>query len=159
MPPVVRLFLLLALVACVPLGAGQDGGACPDIACGPSYQVTFTRPGPWPAGSYRVEVIADGLGNSCDIVMPMSCDHPPRCQGSPAWLPVLVGCALDPSEQRIDGITFERATPASVMVSVWQGDRSLGMRTFMPGYRTSAGPAGCNFTCTQASGETMSLAQ
>jgi hypothetical protein len=159
MPPVLRPCLLLALVGCVPLGGGQDGGGCPEIACGPAYQVTFTRPGPWAAGSYRVEVIADGVGNSCDIVIPMSCDHPPRCQGSPSWLPALVGCALDPGQQRIDGVIFDRATPASVTVSVWQGDRALGMRTFMPSYRTSPGPVGCTFTCTQATGEAMTLTQ
>jgi hypothetical protein len=155
---VLRVSLLLGLAGCVPLGGGQDGGACPEIGCGPSYQVDFSR-GAWPAGSYRVEVTADGVGNSCDIVIPMTCDRPPRCQGSPAWLPRVEGCALDPGQQRIGGVTFERAMPASVTVTVWQGDRALGMRTFTPSYRTSQGPAGCNLSCTQAPGDALPLAQ
>jgi len=159
MPGLLRPSLFLLLVAgCVPLGGSQDGGACPEIACGPSYQIGFDRAA-WPAGSYRVEVTADGVGNSCDIVIPLTCDHPPRCQGNPAWLPILVGCALDPGQHRIDGITFERATPTSVTVTVWQGDRSLGMRTFTPSYRTSPGPVGCNLSCTQAAGEVLPLTQ
>jgi hypothetical protein len=154
-----RLLAALALTGCVPLGGGQDSGACAEIACGPAYQIGFSRPGPWAAGTYRVEVTADGTGNSCDVVFPMSCDRPPRCQGSPAWMPVLVGCALDAGQQRIDGISFERAMPASVTVTVWHADRSLGMRTFTPSYRSSPGPAGCNLSCTQAPGETMTLTQ
>jgi hypothetical protein len=159
MPPLLRPLLVLALLAgCVPTSGGQDGGACTDLACGPSYQIGFSRSA-WPAGAYRVEVTADGVGNSCDIVIPMTCDHPPRCQGSPTWLPILEGCALDPGQQRIGGVLFDRATPASVTVSVSQGDRTLGMRTFTPSYRTSAGPVGCNLSCTQATGETLALAQ
>jgi hypothetical protein len=157
MPRLLRLSLL-ALVGCVPLGGGGDAGGCADLACGPTYQIAFSRPGGWPAAAYRVEVSADGVSNSCDIVIPLTCDHPPRCQGSPSWLPVLVGCALDVGQQRIDGVTFERAAPASVAVTVWQGDRALGMRTFMPSYRTSPGPPGCSLMCTQAAGDSISLA-
>jgi len=159
MLPSLRPLALVLAAGCVPLGGGQDSGACPDIACGPAYQIGFARAGAWAPATYRVEVTADGTGNSCDIVIPMSCDHPPRCQGNPTWMPALVGCALDPSQQKIDGVTFDRATPASVTVTVWQGDRALGMRTFTPSYRSSPGPAGCTFTCTQAATETMTLTQ
>jgi hypothetical protein len=155
------LLLSLALfTACVPLNGGNDagGGDCPDIGCGPSYQVTFQRDR-WPAGNYRVEVTADGATNACDIVIPMSCDRPPRCPGTPSWLPMLSGCALDPGQQKIDGVTFERATPASVTVRVLAGDRMLGLGTFAPAFRTAPVASGCTLTCTQAATDVMSLAQ
>jgi hypothetical protein len=163
MPAMSRPFLAVwaLLASCVPLSGGSDSGApgCPDIACGPAYQIGFQRPGTWTAGTYRVDVTADGMANSCEIVIPMSCDHPPRCQGNPGWLPILVGCALDPAQQKIDGIVFDRAMPASVTVAVSMGDRSLGLRTFNPMYRTSTGPAACNLSCTQAPTETLTLSQ
>src|SRR6185436_3191638 len=102
-----RLVLAGTLLAgCVPLGNNAPDAAqgCPAIACGPSYQIDFQRPGSWTPSTYRVEVSADGQTNSCEIVIPMSCDRPPRCQGNPTWIPILSGCALDPSQQRIDGV-------------------------------------------------------
>jgi hypothetical protein len=149
------------LAGCVPLGNNTPDAAagCPAIACGPSYQIDFQRPGGWPAGTYRVEVSAEGTTNSCEIVIPMSCDRPPRCQGNPTWLPIASGCALDPGQQKIDGVVFDRTTPASVAVTVAMGDRSLGMRTFTPTYRTTPLAPGCSLSCTQAQNEVMTLAQ
>jgi hypothetical protein len=157
-----RLFALVGLLAgCLPLGGGAgDGGAgCPDIACGPSYQVKFTRAGTWSSGSYHLEVTANGATGSCDIVMPLSCDHPPRCMGTVNWVPGLVGCALDPGQQSIDGVTFERATPSMVTVRLQQADRTIGMQTFTPRYQTSQGPAACNLSCTQAPTDQMPIGQ
>jgi len=163
MPTMSRPVLLACalLAGCVPLGNNGPDAApgCPAIGCGPSYQIDFQRPGSWPAGTYRVEVSAEGMSNSCEVVIPMSCDHPPRCQGTPSWLLMLEGCALDPSQQKIGGVVFDRTTPPSVTVSVSMGDRSLGMRTFTPTYRNSTLAPGCSLSCTQAPSEVMTVAQ
>src|SRR4051812_37891231 len=99
-----RFLFILALVGgCVPVsGAGDGGPACPDIACGPSYQVQFTRTA-WRPGAYRIEVTADGVKGFCDINIPLSCEAGPRCV-SVNWVPIVSGCALDPGQQSIDGI-------------------------------------------------------
>jgi len=158
----IRLLLASILLAgCVPLGNGGPDASpgCPAIGCGPAYQIDFQRSGTWPTGTYRIDVSADGMANSCEITIPMSCDHPPRCQGNPSWLPLLEGCALDPMFQKIGGVMFNQVTPASVTVSVSMNDRSLGMRTFTPTYRTNTIAPGCSLTCTQAPGEVMTLSQ
>ena len=159
----VRLALAtsLLLAGCVPLGSSGPDAApgCPAIGCGPAYQIGFQRTGPWQAGTYRVEVTVDGMANSCDVIFPMDCDHPPRCQGNPGWLPTLVGCALEPGQQRIDGVVFDRTTPTMVTVAVSLGDRSLGMHTFTPMYRSFELAPGCGLSCIQAPTEVMSLAQ
>jgi hypothetical protein len=155
------LCTIALLVGCVPLGPGGPDAApgCPAIGCGPALQIDFQRPGAWLPGTYRVEVAADGLTNACEVMIPMSCDHPPRCQGDPTWLPLLEGCALDPSLQKISGVVFDRTTPASVTVTVSMNDRSLGTRTFTPTYRTNTPTPGCSLTCTQAPGEVLTLTQ
>jgi hypothetical protein len=148
--------LVVGIGACVPVNGSPDGGGCVEIACGPSYEVKFSRP-VWPTATYRIEVVSDGSLSSCDVVIPMSCDHGPRCQGTPTWLPGLVGCALDPGQQRIDGITFPQSTPGSVTVRVLQGDRLLGMQTYAPMYRTNPPQPGCTLTCTQAPPDQLAL--
>jgi hypothetical protein len=149
------------LAGCVPLGSNGNDAAtgCPAIGCGPSFQIDFQRSGTWPAGTYRVEVSAEGMSNSCEIIIPMSCDRAPRCQGSPSWIPIQSGCALDPSQHKIEGVVFDRTTPATVTVAVSMGDRSLGMRTFTPTYRTTTLAPGCSLSCTQATSEVMTLSQ
>jgi hypothetical protein len=149
---------LAALVVggCVPVNGGGDGGGCLEIACGPSYEVKFTR-NLWPTATYRIEVVSDGSASSCDVVIPMSCDRGPRCQGNPTWLPGLVGCALDPGQQSIDGITFAQSTPASVTVRVFQSDRLLATQIFMPHYQTTPPRPGCSLSCTQAPTDRLTL--
>jgi hypothetical protein len=160
MPAMARfLFVVAALAGCVPLSGGSDGGpTCTDLACGPSYQVKFTRAA-WRAGTYRIDVTADGVAGFCDISIPMSCEAGPRCTGASNWVPMVAGCALDPGQQSIDGILFERATPMNVTVRVSQADQPLGLQTFSPSYHTSAGTPGCNLSCTQAPADQLSLAQ
>jgi hypothetical protein len=157
MPALLRPSLFLLLVAgCVPLGGSQDGGGC-DITCPPTFEVGFLRDGAWPAATYRVDVTADGTSNSCEIVIPLTCDVPPRCQGSPSWRPILVGCSLDPAQHKIGGIAFDLVAPSRVVVEVWQGERHLGGGIFGPSYRTMTAPA-CNISCSRASDDGIVLA-
>ena len=151
--------LLFTLAAgCVPIGGGGDAGAaCPELACGPTYRIAFAR-AVWPAGDYRVAVTTDGVPGSCDVVIPLSCENGPRCQGATDWHPDLVGCALDPGQQSIAGITFDRARPSLVAVQVIAGDRTLGSQTFQPTYTTTPGSAACPMSCTQARSDEMALA-
>jgi hypothetical protein len=145
----------LLLASCVPINGSNDAApdGCPAIACGPSYQIDFARAA-WTAGTYTIEVNADGAQGSCEIMIPLSCDRGPRCMGSVGWLPSLIGCALDPGQQSIKGITFDRTTPARVEVRVEQGERTLGVQTFSPAYSTSS--TRC-LTCTQAPTDQLPL--
>jgi hypothetical protein len=152
----------LVLAGCVPLGSnGQDAApaGCPAIGCGPSYQIDFKRAGPWPAGTYRVEVVAEGLRHTCDVIFPLSCDRPPRCQGNPEWLPIVSGCALDPAQQRIEGVVFNTFGPLGVTVKVSVDDRPLGMGTFTPTYNSVTLAPGCSLTCFQAPRDAIELGQ
>jgi hypothetical protein len=147
----------LALLGCIPSSPREH--ACTDVGCGYAFQVQFSHPGGWAAGTYRVEVTADGISSACDIDMPLVCDRPPRCTGTPDWLPTLSGCALPPAQHGIEGVFFSRRTPATVDVAVRQADRSLGTAHFTPVYTTGQ-PNGsdCEPTCRQANrAETLVL--
>jgi hypothetical protein len=161
MSSMLRLALAaLAAAACVPVSGASDAApACPDLACGPAYQVQFVRAGGWRPGAYRIEVTADGVTGSCTINIPMSCEAGPRCSTTVAWLPVVSGCALDPGQQTIDGLMFDRTTPMSVEVNVSQADRPLGGQHFTPTYKTTEGTPGCHLSCTQAPTDRLNLEQ
>jgi hypothetical protein len=161
MSSMLRLVLtVLAAAACVPVSGGSDGGrACPDLACGPPYQIQFLRAGGWKPGVYRIDVTADGVTANCAINIPMSCDTGPRCSTGVTWLPAVAGCALDPGQQSIDGLIFDRTTPTTVEVTVSQADRPLGSQRFMPSYKTTEGMPGCNLSCTQAPNDHLNLEQ
>lgn len=148
----------LLLAGCVPANGGNDGGACPNIACGSNYRIEFQRNGSWTPATYTVRVTADGAIGSCDIILPLACDRGPRCMGTVHWLPGLVGCALDPGQQRIEGITFDRTSPTRVDVRVEEAGRSLGAQTFSPAYKTTQHPSGC-LSCTQAPTDRLTLTQ
>jgi hypothetical protein len=156
--PTVLAGLLAGLHGCVPLGGGNDGGACPGIACGSAYRIDFNRAGSWTPATYTVKVTADGVTGSCDIILPLSCDRGPRCMGTLHWIPSVSGCALDPGHQSIDGISFERSTPTRVEVRVEEAGRLLGAQTFSPVYKTTTSASGC-LTCTQAPTERLPLTQ
>jgi hypothetical protein len=138
---------LAGLAGCVPV----KEHACTAIGCGYALQVTFSRPGAWAAGGYRVEVTADGATGACDVDLPLACDRVQRCEGTRDWFLILSGCALDPGQHLIGGVVFSRGTPAVVDVTVRQGDRSLGAGRFTPVYATGQpnGPD-CEPVCRQA---------
>jgi hypothetical protein len=141
-------------------GTPDARSACTEIGCAPSLRVHFVR-ARWPAGTYRIEVTADGASEACQVVVPLACNVRATCTGQ-AQLdvsPQLSGCALDPGLHSIEGVAFSYSLPASVTVRVVQDERELGMGIFRPGYVLSRpnGPA-CLPACHTAPTETLTLA-
>jgi hypothetical protein len=156
----IGVFLAAAVLAgCVPPGGTDDAGnrQCTAVGCGSSFQLAFDRPATWAAGTYVVEVTADGAKSTCEITMPLACDRGPRCTGTGGWAPVLSGCALAPAQHALTAIVFDKATPATIEVRVLQQTRQLGAGKYTPAYKTSEpnGP-GCG-TCRTAPIEELSL--
>jgi hypothetical protein len=156
--------LVLVLLALAP-GCGSShnsapdtGPACTEIGCGPTLKIRFDRPS-WPAGSYQIQVTADGATAACSVTIPLACNAPSACTGGGDLSPELSGCALDPALQRIEGVSLAYTTPASVMVRVVQDERELGTGSFTPTYATSQpNGAACPPVCHGAPNANLTVA-
>jgi hypothetical protein len=148
----------LALSLAAP-GCSLESAGCTELGCASTFSVAFQRAGGWPAGSYRVTVVADGETFACTATMPLQCNAPPACPSSAGIIIGLSGCALDPSQQSITGVEFlQGKAPQSVTVSVHQDDVLLGEGTYTPSY-TESQPNGpdCEPTCKSGGSEELTL--
>jgi hypothetical protein len=116
-----------------------DGtGTCTTIGCAASLSIEFTRIGAWTAGLYRFDVDTLGPAQRCEIALPLRCDTPPRCDGDGSWTLTTSGCALDPSQHAITGITFRSPTaPRRVVMTAYQDGRPSGSVDLAVEYQTS----------------------
>lgn len=147
------LFSVLAAAGC------NELRPCTLIGCGAPFEVQFTKASAWPAGSYHVEVEADGVRSACTMGFPLtSCQVAVGCEGTADWRMNLSGCALPAAAQSISGLTFLTTRPAAVKVTVSHEQRTLGTGTFTPTYTTSRpnGPS-CEPECRTAPSASLSL--
>ena len=142
------------------LGLAMAGGCslasqtCTTIGCRDGTGVRFqTADGTWPAGSYRIEVTADGATGACDVRLPLpACGTPASsCSGTRAWILGESGCALPTDQHAISGINFDGTTPTRIDVAVSRDGRQLAAQSFTPTYATLRpnGPD-CDPTCRTA---------
>ena len=133
---------------------------CTLIGCAAPFEVQFSKASAWPAGSYHVEVEADGVRSACDMGFPLtSCQVAVGCEGPPRdWRINLSGCALPADAQSISGLSFLTTRPAAVKVTVSHEQRTLGTGSFTPSYTTSRpnGPS-CDPECRTAPSASLSL--
>ncbi len=119
--------------------AADETETCSLIGCAAPLEVRF-QASAWPAGTYAVEVQADGVAASCEIAIPFGCDDHATCTpAQPTWMLELSGCALPSGQQSIAGVMFMDAAtaPASVDVTVRRDAQVLATGHFDPTYTTS----------------------
>ena len=150
------VMMMVATAALVP-GCGLQ--SCTDVGCGPALSVEFVG-GQWEAGEYEITVVADGVTTTCTATLPLtscesavSCDRPDRG----FWV-MHSGCALEPAEQRLDGLEWTGEGPAQVSVEVRRDGALLSTESVAPSYRTSY-PNGeeCGPACQHAD-QTLTVA-
>ena len=151
-----RAYLLVAVLAAT---GCNELRPCTLIGCGAPFEVHVTKASTWPAGSYHVEVEADGARSGCTMGFPLtSCLAAMGCEGEPDWRMNLSGCALPADAQSIVGLSFLTTRPAAVKVTVSHEQRTLGTGAFTPTYTTTRpnGPT-CDPECRTAPSATLSL--
>lgn len=157
-PRGMRLTMIVAVMLAGLPATGCDSQACTLIGCGSSFQIEFERPA-WPAGDYKVTLVADGETIECSATFPLQCDGPPACPESSKVVLGLSGCALAPSQQSLTHVEFmQGSTPKSVEVTVHQDDALLGEAAYSPEYSDSHpnGPD-CDPKCTSAEAVKLTL--
>jgi len=140
---------LLALPACASDATG-DGSACTTVGCSDGLEVAFVASS-WPAGSYRLDVTADGRAYDCETTLPFEKDAPVRCSSSDVML-MISGTELPDMQQAITAMhLFVLAETVEVTLS--RDGFPLATQTFHPVYATLQpnGPA-CEPTCRVAAG-------
>lgn len=152
-----RRLSLVAIAVALPLAAscGSDSpeegpSGCTEIGCTDGLSVAFSSAS-WPAGDYRLDVVADGLDYYCETVLPLDKDVPVTCSSDSLTLEVS-GTELPPDQQAITGMHLSGLAEI-VQVSLSRDGLPLATQTYYPTYETVQpnGP-GCEPTCRSASG-------
>jgi hypothetical protein len=145
----IGLSLLAASAAWLP---GCELASCTDIGCGPALRVEFLG-GASEAGEYEITVTADGVVTTCTATLPFaSCETAVSCDRSDQGFWVMQsGCALDPSDQSLDGLEWTGSGPESLRVEVRRDGSLVGTADATPAYHTSHpnGPD-CGPICQQS---------
>jgi hypothetical protein len=142
---------LLIAVGFLAMAGGCWSEECTLKGCPWAFRVDFVKATPWADGTYRVEVNADGVGQTCEVVMPTTCASSSTCQGGQLWLLMASACGVVPPTQAIDGVAFPRHRPTQLAVQVAYEGTVLAAETFKPSYVESRpnGPS-CEPTCRTA---------
>jgi hypothetical protein len=143
--------LVLPLVASL-AGCGLTAHACTEIGCADGLDVDFqTASGTWPAGSYQIDLTADGATITCTTTLPFaSATNPAGSCTSADVIMGLSGSAQPAAQHAISGLHFN-TTPKSVKVTISRDGAMVASGDFTPAYETSMpnGPD-CEPTCTNA---------
>jgi hypothetical protein len=138
----------LSIVATLP---GCLTKFCSEIGCASSFHVNFTGATGKP-GSYQVDVVADGVPSTCQVVLPWTCETQLTCSAAELpWKWMLSGCALGPDRESVGGIMFRDQLPQTVDVIVRRDDVVVGQGSARPVYAESRpnGPD-CEPVCRSA---------
>jgi hypothetical protein len=156
----VALCAFVLLASCSSDGSPNGpSGACTLLGCTDGLEIAFARMKAWPAATYTIDVNIASVRSRCTVTLPLSCDRMPRCTTS-GWSVLTSGCAQPAASQTITGVAYRGSeAPASVEITVFQGERSLGSSIFSPEYRVSQpnGPD-CPPVCRTAPRQTLMLA-
>lgn len=131
----IALLISIGPAACI---ADETETACSLIGCAAPLEVRF-HASAWPAGTYAVEVTADGVAASCEIAVPFGCEDQATCTpAQPTWMLELSGCALPSGQQEILGVMFpdHASPPASVDVTVRRDGQVLATGHYERTYTT-----------------------
>lgn len=125
------------------------------MGCVDGLRLELTPGSKWPAGSYRIELEADGATQSCTAVLPLkACDAGPNVQCTGATLARIgeSGCALPPGEHGLSDIEFS-GTPKRVHVRITRDATVVADKVLEPAYKKLQpnGPD-CEPVCNSASG-------
>ena len=137
------LFSLIGVQAC-------SSQTCTLIGCADSLQVWLTG-ATAKSGLYQIEIVADGVPTSCQIMVPHTCGTQATCSGGPSnWRLTLSPCGPG-QPQRVDGFVFYKDAPASLDFIVRRDDVIVGGASAQPIYGESRpnGPD-CDPVCRQA---------
>lgn len=143
-----------------PLAPGQ---ACTEMACSSGFMIDMSTV-VQPAGSYRIEIEADGQTFTCESRLPFaSCDSPSSCTwrrpGTYNRISVTMsGCAMPASQHTMPSIEFEGLCPAHVRARLLRGGSEVGRwESAMTYRRVVANGEGCGPVCAQAPRITTNL--
>lgn len=144
---------VLALLATLP-SCDTETQSCTMLGCADGFRVDFQRDGVWPGALYTVEVDLDGAKTTCTVTLPFaSCDVAAACTGGDTAAVQLgqSGCALDPLEHKLSGVTILGKEPKAVNVTVSRAGASVGQDSYTPVFSTSQpNGADCEPTCRTA---------
>ncbi len=141
--------LKLALLAAAALmGCRQE--ECTDMSCVDGVEVFFQKDS-WDAGTYMVEIEADGQVISCFGTIPIVAGDGSGCDTAGATLYMSDG-SLPVEEQSLDGFLLARTGLPEVLIAIYRGKELLAYENFQPTYETLT-PNGedCGPVCEYAS--------
>lgn len=104
---------------------------CTELGCGSGFSIDAGAAGQG-AGSYRVEVVADGEAFSCTLALPLtSCNRSDVCTwtrpGTFQRISVTrSGCAMPAAQHALSSVEFEGICPAHVRVRMLRNGVEVG---------------------------------
>ncbi len=129
--------------------------ACTLMGCSDRLTIELQRAGTWAAGSYRVDLVVDGVNVACEArITDDPCDEEATSctAGAPVRLTTArpFGCATPPTMNTVPGIYIDKAA-AEVKLSVKHEGAELVSESITPRYDTLTpnGPV-CGPICRQA---------
>ncbi len=146
-------FLIAAAFLCTACSSAHSPPYCPPVGCGNALRVTIKPASAvLQSGSYKVEVVADGQPEMWTCMVPASGSPAPCSILSGDAIAASLGVAADRSELLLD---FSKPA-ASIAITVWIDDALVWSGTLQPTY-TSRAPFECDFVCTWAPDELVTL--
>lgn len=128
---IVSIIALLLISGCTMAQAQQThetqpARMCTEMWCDEGFSLNLTA-SQWPAGAYKIDILADGIAVSCVAQLPLPACGQPAYQCSDNALDVLVmtqGCALPVTAHALGGVKM-KAVPKQFSIKATLPDGTV----------------------------------